>query len=236
ATIDFTDRKRIDDETARQRIELEHLSRVATVSELSGALAHELNQPLAIIMSNAEAAQRLLEEAEPDLVEIRAILGDIVDEDERAGEVITRLRGLLKRGTPNRQPLSLNRVVQGVLQLTRSDLVRRGITVDACLGEGLPTIHADRVPIEQVLINIIGNACDAMAANAPGDRVLRIATDTDAGMVRATIVDAGSGLPPSPERVFDQFYTTKPQGLGMGLAISRSIIAAHGGKLWAEAS
>ena len=125
ATIDFTDRKRIDDETARQRIELEHLSRVATVSELSGALAHELNQPLAIIMSNAEAAQRLLEQREPDLAEIRAILGDIVDEDERAGEVITRLRGLLKRGTPNRQPLSLHQVVQGILQLTRSDLVRR---------------------------------------------------------------------------------------------------------------
>src|SRR5258708_33485772 len=135
------------------------------------------------------------EQPEPDCAEIRGILGDIVDEDERDGEVITRLRGLLKRGTPNRQPLSLNEVVQGVLQLTRSDLVRRGITVDTCLGEGLPIIHADRVPIEQVLINIIGNACDAMAANAPGDRVLRVATDTNAGMIRATVLDGDPGRP-----------------------------------------
>jgi two-component system, LuxR family, sensor kinase FixL len=234
ATIDVTERKRAEDETARQRVELEHLSRVATLSELSGALAHELNQPLAIIMSNAEAAQRLLERAQPDLDEIRAILGDIVREDERAGEVIRRLRGLLKRGTPNRQPLSLNQLVESVLKFMRADLIRRGVAVEVALDPDLPLVQADRVPIEQVLINVIGNACDAMAANEPGDRRLRIATGADAGSVQVTVFDVGTGLPSSPDRVFDAFFTTKPEGLGMGLAISRSIVAAHGGRLWAE--
>jgi PAS domain S-box-containing protein len=236
ATIDITERKRVEDETAQQRAELEHLSRVATLTELSGALAHELNQPLAIIMSNAEAAQQLLEQPTPDLTEIRAILGDIVDADERAGEVIKRLRGMLKRGTPNRQPLSMNDAVKDVVQFMRADLLRRGVSVVVSLDEALPDVSADRVPIEQVLINIIGNASDAMAANAPGDRSVRIVTSADAGTVSVRISDAGSGLPSPPDRVFAPFYTTKPQGLGMGLAICRSIIAAHGGRLWAEAN
>jgi two-component system, LuxR family, sensor kinase FixL len=236
ATIDITDRKRAEDETAQQRIELEHLSRVATLSELSGALAHELNQPLAIIMSNAEAAQRLLERPVPDLAEIHAILGDIVVADERAGKVIRRLRVLLKRGAPNRELLSMNDVVQGVLQFMRADLIRRGIAVEVSLDGDHQEVFADRVPIEQVLINVISNACDAMAANEPGHRVLRIATSADAGSAHVRIVDAGSGLPAAPDRVFNPFYTTKPEGLGLGLAISRSIVTAHGGRLWAEAN
>ena len=233
-TLDITDRKRAEDETARQRAELEHLSRVATLSELSGALAHELNQPLAIVMSNAEAAQRLLNQPAPDLAEIRAILDDIVAADERAGEVIRRLRGLLKRGAPNREPLSLNEVVTDVLKLMRADLIRRGISVELALDQSVRTVHADRVPLEQVLINVIGNACDAMAANAPGDRPVRIVTDADGSTANVRIVDAGSGLPAVPEQVFAPFYTTKPLGLGMGLAISRSIVAAHGGRLSAQ--
>ncbi|MCC7326446.1 MAG: PAS domain S-box protein [Burkholderiales bacterium] len=233
-TIDITDRKRAEDETASQRVELEHLARVATVTELSGALAHELNQPLAIIMSNAEAAQQLLERSPPDLSEIRAILGDIVAADERAGEVIRRLRNLLKRGEPNRQPLLLNEVVRDVVQFMRADLVRRGVVVKLALAADLPPVLADRVPLEQVLLNIVGNACDAMAGNAFGDRVIGIATGTAAGMVSLRIHDAGCGLPAEPERVFAPFFTTKEQGLGLGLAICRSIISMHAGKLWAE--
>ncbi|HEX5638868.1 MAG TPA: ATP-binding protein [Burkholderiaceae bacterium] len=234
ATIDITDRKRAEEETARQRVELEHLARVATVSELSGALAHELNQPLAIIMSNAEAAQQLLQRREPDLDEVRAILVDIVDADERAGEVIRRLRGMLKRGVPQRQPLSLADVVRGVLQFMRADLVRRGVALDAQLPEGTTKVSADRVPIEQVLINIITNACDSMAANTDGDRRLTVSLCEDAAMACVRIEDVGGGLPTAPERVFDAFYTTKSEGLGMGLAISRSIVTAHGGRLTAE--
>ena len=236
ATIEITQRKRVEDETARQRAELEHLSRVATLSELSGALAHELNQPLAIIMSNAEAAQSLLDRPAPDLPEVRAILADIVRADERAGEVIRRLRSLLKRGEPNRQPVALNQVVQDVVAFMRADLVRRGVAVELALADGLPEVPADRVPLEQVLINIVGNACDAMAANAPGDRRVSIATNASAGAVSLRIRDAGAGLPQPPDRVFEPFYTTKAHGLGMGLPICRSIVAAHGGRLWAESN
>jgi PAS domain S-box-containing protein len=234
ATVDITDRKRAEEAAAHRQRELEHLSRVATLSELSGALAHELNQPLAIIMSNAEAAQQLLRRPEPDVAEVRAILDDIVDADARAGEVIQRLRGLLKRGAPQRRPLSINEVVRGVLNFMRGELVRRGVTVDAAFDESLGPIDADRVPVEQVLINLIGNACDAMATNAPNDQRLRIATEAEADAVRIRISDVGTGLPAQSERVFEPFFTTKPQGLGMGLAISHSIVAAHGGRLWAE--
>jgi PAS domain S-box-containing protein len=234
ATIDITERKRAEEETARQRVELEHLSRVATVSELSGALAHELNQPLAIIMSNAEAAQLMLARPNPDLDEVRAILGDIVDADERAGQVIRRLRGMLKRGAPQRQAHSLNAIVQEVLQFVRADLVRRGVALDLHLAPALKDVLADRVPIEQVLINVINNACDAMAGNAAGDRALKIATYANAANACVRVEDFGSGLPSNPEQVFDAFYTTKAEGLGMGLAISRSIVTSHGGRLAAE--
>lgn len=234
ATIDITERKRAEEETARQRMELEHLSRVATLSEMSGALAHELNQPLAIIMSNAEAAQLMLQRPDPDLDEIRAILGDILDADTRAGEVIRKLRGLLKRGAPQRQPLSLNGLVRAVMQFLRADLLRRGVEVELRLDEAAGQVSADPVPIEQVLINVINNACDAMARNAPGDRRVTITSDREGTFARVRIADAGSGLPADPERVFEAFYTTKGDGLGMGLAISRSIVTAHGGRLTAE--
>lgn len=233
-TIDITERRRAEDETARQQMQLEHLARVATLSELSGALAHELNQPLAIVMSNAEAALALLGQPAPDLDEVRAILRDIVDADERAGEVIRRLRSMLKRGAPNRQPLAMNDVVHGVLQFMRADLLRRGVAVELALGDALPPVDADRVPIEQVLINVIGNACDAMAANAPDDRRLRVQTALRDGMLDVAVGDNGSGLGQAADRVFEPFFTTKPQGLGLGLPISRSIVAAHGGRLWAQ--
>jgi two-component system sensor kinase FixL len=234
ATIDITDRKRAEDETARQRIALEHLSRVATLAELSGALAHELNQPLAIIMSNAEAAQRLLARPDADLDEIRAILSDIVEADERAGQVIRRLRGMLQRGAPNPVPVGVNELVQGVLQFMRADLVRRGVSVELALDDAAPHVWVDRIPVEQVLINVIGNAADAMAGNAADDRRIRLTTTADANDVCIRVSDRGAGLPELPERVFEPFYTTKKEGLGMGLAISRSIIAAHRGTLKAE--
>jgi len=236
ATIDITNRKQAEEETARQRIELEHLSRVATVTELSGALAHELNQPLAIILSNAEAAQLMLKSPSPDLAEVRAILDDIVDADERAGAVIRRLRGMLKRGAPQRQPVDLNEVVHTVLDFVRADLLRRGVTLEVQFGAGVRKVSADRVPIEQVVINLINNACDAMARNAPGDRVLAIETAEEGAMACVRVRDTGVGLPENPERVFEAFYTTKTEGLGMGLAISRTIVAAHGGRLSAEAN
>ena len=222
------------DELARQRLELAHLARVASLSELSGSLAHELNQPLAIILANAQAAQRLLEREPPDLAEVRAILADIVAEDRRAGDVIRRLRGLLKRGEPERRPLALQEVAEGVLTLMRSELIGRGVEVERRFAPELPPVLGDRIPLEQVLLNLVLNACDALAANPPGRRRLRLATSSADGRVRLSLFDEGCGLPPDPARIFEPFFTTKPGGLGMGLSICRTIVNAHGGRLWAE--
>ncbi len=235
AAIDITARNQAETEATLQRSELAHLSRVATLSELSGSLAHELNQPLAIILTNAQAAQRLLAQQPPDLAEARDILADIVSEDQRAGEVIERLRSLLRPGQAHAQPLSLNEIIEDVLRIARRDLFGRAITVHPSLAETLPHVRGDRIQLQQVLLNLILNACDAMSANPPARRHLTLATTYGDGAVRMSVSDTGCGLPPDPEHVFEPFYSTKAQGLGLGLSICRSIVTAHKGRLWAEA-
>jgi PAS domain S-box-containing protein len=234
ASMDITDRKRIESEVAQQRGQLAHLSRVASLGVLSGSLAHELNQPLGIILSNAQAAQRLLAREQPDLEEIRDILADIVSEDRRAGDVIKRLRALLQRGETHRQPVSVNDCLEEVLRLVRSDLVGRGVTVHCTLAAGLPAVMADHVQVQQVLLNLIVNACDAIEANSPEHRWLSLTTAADAKGVRVAVRDQGCGLPEDVEAMFEPFHSTKPHGLGMGLAICRTILTAHDGKIWAE--
>lgn len=234
--IDVAQRKAMELEADRQRAELAHMARVTTLTELSGALAHELNQPLAIILSNAQAAQRFLAQEPPDLAEVRDILADIVAADRRAGQVIQRLRALLKRSEPDRQPLGPNEVVLEVVALLRSELTGRGVLLSLQLAEDLPRIDGDRIPLQQVLLNLVTNACDALAANAPSERRLSISTCLDTTGVRLSVADNGAGLPPEASRIFDSFYTTKPHGLGMGLAICRTIVEAHGGRIWAEAN
>ena len=233
-SMDITARKEAEAEVQRQRAELAHLARVNTLGALSGSLAHELNQPLGIILSNAQAAQELLAQEPPDVAEVQAILADIVAADRRAGEVIERLRALLKRGQVSLQPLPLNQVIEEVLHLTRADLIGRGVTVVRELAPDLPPIAGDRVQLQQLVLNLILNAADAMAANAPGTRRLHLQTRLHEGRVRASVRDEGGGLPADVERLFQPFYTTKTQGLGLGLAICRSIVAAHHGRLWAE--
>jgi two-component system sensor kinase FixL len=235
-SIDITARKRAESELALQRAELEHLARVAMVTELSGTLAHEINQPLAIIMSNAEAAQRELSAPRPDLLEVRAMLEDIVAADERAGEVIRRLRAMLRRGEGGaRQALSPDELVGGVLDFLHADLERRGIAVETRLEAGAARIEVDRVALEQVLINLVGNACDALTGEPPGRRVVRLGTAVAGAEVCIEVADFGPGPGVEPERLFEAFFTTKPQGLGLGLPISRSIILGHGGTLSAVA-
>jgi PAS domain S-box-containing protein len=233
-SVDITDQKQAELELQHRQAELAHVTRVSTLGQLASSLAHELNQPLAIILTNAQAAQRLLAQNPPDLNEVRDILSDIVEEDRRAGDVIKRLRALLKHGEPTRSPLALNEAIEEVLQLLRSDLLGRGISVARELPADLPLVLADRIPIEQVILNLILNAFEAMAANAPGDRRLTVYNCRDGEAVYFGVRDTGCGLPADPETVFQAFYTTKPNGLGMGLAICRTIIAAHGGRLWAE--
>ncbi|MFO1419793.1 MAG: ATP-binding protein [Candidatus Competibacteraceae bacterium] len=233
-SVDVTERKKAEVELTQQRNEFAHLARVMTLSELSGSLAHELNQPLAIILTNAQAAQRLLAQQPPDLAEVRDILADIVSEDERAGEVIRRLRALLKPGQTQRLPLSVNEIIEDVLRIARSDLIGRGVTVHTALAESAPQVLGDRIQLQQVLLNLILNGSDAMAGNPPAHRHLTLETVHRDGWVRISVSDTGCGLPSEPERIFQPFYTTKKDGLGLGLPICRSIVSAHHGRLWAE--
>jgi two-component system sensor kinase FixL len=233
--IDITGRKQTELEIAQQRNELAHLSRVTMLGELSGSLAHELNQPLTAILSNAQAALRFLAHDNADLNEVRDILADIVDEDKRAGEVIRRLRLLLKKGEAEHQPFDLNEVVREVLKLVRSDLVNQGVAVHTELAPALPAVNADRVQLQQVLLNLVMNACDAMAGGPAGDHKLIIRTGLAGGEgIRVSVADRGVGLASDKlEKVFEPFFTTKVHGMGLGLSVCRTIITAHGGKLWA---
>ena len=231
---DITPRKRASLEVEELRANLTHLTRVSTLGALSGSLAHELNQPLGIILSNAQAALKLLRREPPDVTEATQILADIVAADRRAGEVIDRLRTMLKRGEVALQPLPLNQVIEDVLLLARADLIGHGVTVDCDLAADLPSVAGDHVQLQQLVLNLILNAVDAMAANGPDSRRIFLQTTLHQHQVRATVRDEGSGIPADAEFLFQPFYSTKPQGLGLGLGICRSIMAAHHGRLWAE--
>jgi C4-dicarboxylate-specific signal transduction histidine kinase len=232
-SMDITTRKQAEADVSQQRAELAHLTRVTMLGELSGSMAHELNQPLTAILSNAQAAIRFLAHDNIDLNEVRDILKDIVEQDNRAGEVIRRLRLLLKKGEVRQQPLDLNDVVQEVLKLIRSDLVNHSVVAHTELATDLPPVKGDRVQLQQVLLNLVMNACDAMNGNSPADRQLVVRTELCADKnVRVSVADCGVGLASDKlEQVFMPFYTTKPHGLGLGLSVCRTIITAHGGNL-----
>ncbi len=231
---DITERQRAEREIAVQRSELAHLGRVALLGELSGALAHELNQPLAAILANARAAQRMLARDDIDKAEFRAILDDIVSDDRRAGAVIHRVRALIRKDETELQTVPPNDLVTEVLELAHSDLIQRAVVVSTRLAPSLPEVQADRVQLQQVLLNLIVNGCDAMADKPPGTRVLVITTAARGSAVRISISDSGTGITMEPiDAVFEPFVTSKRNGLGLGLAICRSIVDAHGGRMWA---
>ncbi len=234
SVIDITERRRAELEAGRQREELAHLSRVTMLGELSGSLAHELTQPLTAILSNAQAAQRFLAQGSADLAEVREILDDIVKDDKHAGEVIHRLRLLFKKGEVQRQLLDMNEVVRDVLKLMRSDLVNQNAEVETDLTDDLPVVSGDRVQLQQVLLNLVVNGCDAMTGIEAADRKLIVRTGLAGnGFIHVSVVDQGHGIPGERlERVFEPFFTTKAQGMGLGLAVCRTIISAHGGRLW----
>lgn len=233
--IDITAKKRAESEAQQQRAELAHLSRVTMLGELSGSVAHELNQPLTAILSNAEAALQFLSQDPVNIEEVRAILKDIVDDDNRAGEVIRRLRLLLHKGELQQQPLHVGELIQDVLRMMNSDLRNHGILVETELDEPLPPVNVDRVQIQQVILNLIMNASDAMAGNAAGTRRLSVCAASANGQgVSIRVSDQGYGIPTGNlEQVFAPFFTTKPAGMGLGLTVCRTIVAAHGGRLWA---
>ena len=232
---DITDRKQSEMDASAQHRELAHLGRVAMLGELSGALAHELSQPLAAILSNAQAAQRLLDRSPLDLTEVRAALEDIVSNDKRAGAVINRLRALLKKDASVLQPVNLNEVTREVLDLAHSDLLLRRVAVTTRFEPLMPAVLGDRIQLQQVILNLVLNACDAMAGVTPADRHLTIETHVLDGVVQVSVSDCGTGLPASQlDAVFQPFVTFKEGGLGLGLTISRSIVIAHRGHIIAE--
>jgi C4-dicarboxylate-specific signal transduction histidine kinase len=232
--MDITHQKQAAVEAQQQREELAHLSRTASLSALSGSLAHELRQPLTSILTNAQAGQRFMSHDAPNLVEIRAIFADIISADLRAGEIIERLRTMLRRGQVALQPVSVNESLEELLRITRYDLIARGVSVSNLTADNLPLAMTDRVQLQQVLLNLIVNGCDAMESNPPEDRKLTLTSSIAQNELRIGVLDCGVGLPDDVETVFQPFHTTKEGGVGMGLSICRTLVTAHGGRLWAE--
>ena len=229
-------RRRAEAEISRQRMELAHVSRVSTMGQLAAALAHELGQPLGAILRNTEAAELFLQKETPDLAEIRAILADIRNDDERAGKVIDRMRSLLKRRELESHLLDLGELIEEIVALAWSDALTRRVSLTMQVSAQLPPVRGDRVHLQQVLLNLILNGMDAMADGENGKRLLVIrASPGTEGQVAVAVSDSGTGLLPDKiKSLFEPFFTTKPDGMGMGLAISRTLIEAHGGKIWAE--
>jgi C4-dicarboxylate-specific signal transduction histidine kinase len=243
--LDLTDRERAE-EKAREserryhevEMELAHTNRVATMGQLSASIAHEVNQPIAAAVMNAQAGLRWLSTQPPDFEKVRQALGRIVENGDRAGEVIGRIRALIKKAPTRKDSVAMNDAIREVIALTFGEVTKNGAKMQTKLADELPLIQGDRVQLQQVILNLIVNAVEAMAGVGEEPRELLISTRTaETGEVRVAVRDSGPGLDPAKlERLFEAFYTTKPGGLGMGLPICRSIIEAHGGRLWAEAN
>jgi PAS domain S-box-containing protein len=233
---DVTENRRAEKERQWHVQELARMERITTMNELASALVHELNQPLTGILSNAQAAQHLLNHDPPDVVELRDALQDIVADDKRAAEIIHRTRALIRRETSVRERINLNDLLESVARYVHSDMVINGTKILTCPGPGLPDVMGDRVQLEQVLMNLIRNGVQAMRASDAPDREIRIATGSGNGsVVKVSVRDRGPGISPSAiNLIFEPLFTTREEGVGLGLAICRSIVQAHGGRIWAE--
>jgi len=232
---DITRRKLAELEVQLQRSELAHLSRVTMLGELSGSLAHELNQPLGAILRNTEAAELFLQDPSPDLEELRAIMADIRKDDQRAGAVIDRMRSLVKRREIAHSLLDLNVLAKEVISLVRPDADARKVRLALKAASSLPPVRGDRVQLQQVLLNLLLNAMDAVNDSAPDCRRVTVRVQSADTLVEVTVSDTGHGIPPDKFfRLFEPFFTTKANGMGMGLPISRRIMEAHGGSIRAE--
>ncbi len=232
--LDVTPRRRSEDELRNQRSQLTHLMRLALVGQFSGALAHEVTQPLTSILSNAQTAQNLLAKKASDPEEMHQILQDIIGDDLRAVEVVKRIKALLQRGEADLKPTDMVQLLKDTLTIARSELRERRIATRLHVPLSLPPVLADRVQIQQVVLNLLLNAADAMITTPVPNRAIEIAAMHNPPVVTVAIADRGSGVAENRiHEIFEPFYSSKTEGLGLGLAISRSIVAAHGGRLWA---
>ncbi len=232
---DITDLRRAEESLRQRREELARVTRIATMGELAASIAHEVNQPLCAIVSNAETAQRLIDAKPDDIEEVCDILKDIVADGNRSTKVVSRIRALIRKETPHRKPQDINQVIQEVLPLVSSDLAKRGVSIQLELAEGLPSVEIGPVELQQVIVNLIVNAAQSMEETPDSSRVVVIqssADDEDGVMV--AVRDDGVGLDEKQkELIFDAFFTTKPGGMGMGLSINRTIVESLAGRLWA---
>ncbi len=233
--LDVTDRNRAQHEARSLLNELAHANRISMMGELAATLAHELNQPMTAIMSNAQAATRFLDRSSPDLDEVREILREIAEEDARAGEVIRRMRTLVKKERASFQPLDLNEILHEVVWLLRNDAMIRKVGIELQLDPDLPAVGGDRIQLQQVVMNLLLNAFDAIGESSSENRTVLVETSQHDAEIQVTVRDSGAGITSDTlERLFHPFNTSKPNGLGMGLSISRSIVGLHGGRLWGE--
>jgi PAS domain S-box-containing protein len=233
---DITDLRQAETALNEARNELARVTRQTTLAAMTASIAHEINQPLAAIATHANAATRWLVRVQPDIDEARAALRHIGDDARRASEVVAGIRAMFRNDRQERQRVSVNALVQEILGLVRSDLESRGIAAESELPDGLPDVMAERVQLQQVILNLVMNAAEAMSAVTDRKRSLLVQSRAEPEDVLITVADSGTGIDPKDaERIFEAFYSTKPQGMGMGLSICRSIVEAHGGRLWAEA-
>jgi C4-dicarboxylate-specific signal transduction histidine kinase len=226
--VDLSERKRAE-------AELAHANRVATMGQLSASIAHEVNQPIAALLTNAETAVRWLARQPPNLEKAKPLIDRIIGDGKRAADILSRIRDFSKKAPARKEDLEINEAILEIMGLTRVAMSDHGVLVKMQLSEGLPHILGDRVQLQQVILNLIMNAIEAMSEVTEGSCELLISTSkAESDGVLVTIRDSGPGLPhANPERIFEAFYTTKANGLGMGLSICRSIVEAHGGRLWA---
>jgi PAS domain S-box-containing protein len=234
---DIEDRTRAQARLEQMRSDLAHMNRVSMMGELAASLSHEITQPIASARNNARAAQNFLDRQPPHLGEVREALSCVVGDTDRAGDIVDRIRNQIRKTPPRKEHFDLNGAVNEVIMLGRSEVIKNGVLVQTRLSEGLFPIHCDRVQLQQVVLNLVLNAAEAMGSVEAEPRDLLISTEQHHTGVLVAVRDCGPGIDPAHlERVFEAFYTTKSRGVGMGLSICRSIIDAHGGRLWAEAN
>ncbi len=232
-SIDITQQKQADEDTRQQREELAHLSRVALMGEMAASLAHELNQPLAAVVNNASAGRRFIAKGRADFPKLDELFAAVAEDGQRAGEIIRGIRSMVKKGDAVREPVALGKVIDDTIRLITADASARDCVLSPEVAKDLPPVEGDAVQLQQVLLNLIINACEAMRDTPLDRRRVLIRAEREGGeRVRVSVRDFGAGLPAeNPQRIFEQFFSTKREGMGMGLAIARGIISSHGGEL-----
>jgi PAS domain S-box-containing protein len=235
--LDLSERKKAEEALRELESNFAHMNRVSLMGELAASLSHEITQPIASARNNARAALNFLDKQPPDLLEVREALSCVLGDADRAGDIVGRIRDQIKRAPPRRERFDINAAIKEVTVLARNAILKNGVSVATGLADGLNPVDGDRVQLQQVVLNLVLNAVEAMGSVEAGARELLISTEQDRSGVLVALGDSGLGIDPADlERIFEAFYTTKPSGTGMGLSICRSIIDAHGGRLWAEAN